>query len=205
MKDMKYILRNALVLLILTVIVVGLSICIAFYFKYLMQPVHIKADTKFKEEDLEGFIGFEDYVFVGTVKEHLGNFNDNSEIGIPYNKFKVTVDKNIKGNLKKDIEVLDLGGTTGIGAPVIIEGKEPGKQLEVGKTYLLLGSVIHDKSIVIEMPKSKIELLNYSVDANTDEINNLIKTYEEAYKNERKYERRRNKSKYDETKEEIKK
>ncbi|MEG0074049.1 MAG: hypothetical protein RR922_07005 [Clostridia bacterium] len=168
--------------------------------KYLNAPVHVNADSPFREEDLEGFIGFEDYVFVGTVKEHLGNFNDNAEIGIPYNKFKVTVEKNIKGKLKKNIEVSDIGGTNKLGSEVIIQGSEIGKSLEVGKTYILLGSVIHDESIVIEMPKSKIELLNYSEDANTDEIKNLIKTYEEAYKNERKYERERSKSKYDETK-----
>jgi hypothetical protein len=59
------------------------------------------------ETDLYSYVGFMDYVFIGTVEEEVDNVVDTD---FPTTVYQVKVNENLKGNLMDKIEVTKQGG-----------------------------------------------------------------------------------------------
>lgn len=143
------------------------------------------------------FIGFADHVFVGKIKEHIGNFpppDPKNGMPVPYNKYKVEVLENIKGKLKNEVEIVKKGGYKEIdGNKVLIriDSEDMNDYLpEVGKTYIFIASVGDKKFLSIFTSYAHVLLEDF--ENNGEKTKNLVKTYKDAYKNEKPF----NKSRY---------
>ena len=143
----------------------------------------------------EQAVGISDYVFVAKVNgiartDYIDtgsvelSLTGNKEIVAPYTVYNIDVVKNIKGELitSEPIEYMQYGGINedGKGYTYI-----PGTDfLEVGKYYLLLVNTFRaDGGILETSDKNRIILLD-DVESDEDvENSELVKKYEEAYKN----------------------
>ena len=123
-----------------------------------------------------------DYIDMGTVELKL---TGNQKKLSPYTVYNIDVVKNIKGELitSEPIEYMQYGGINedGKGYTYIPETDF----LESGKYYLLLVNTFRaDGGILETSDKNRIILLD-DVESNEDvENSELVKKYEEAYKNE---------------------
>lgn len=164
-------------------------------------------------------VGYADYVFVAYVNDLTGTvyedpvsietkYGGHKEVTDPYTNYSVTVIDNIKGNLKKDTEIplQQSGGLTSDGKMYILS--EHDELLEPDNYYIVIAYAQEDSSLLMSGPYSneKIELSNSSDKSmllETDIKSEIMSTdnfkeYQEAYKNEVKYKRKRFKSTYEE-------
>ena len=123
-----------------------------------------------------------DYIDTGTVELKL---TGNQKKLSPYTVYNVDVVKNIKGELitSEPIEYMQYGGINedGKGYTYIPETDF----LEVGKYYLLLVNTFRaDGGILETSDKNRIILLDDVESDEEVENSELVKKYEEAYKNE---------------------
>ncbi len=148
--------------------------------------IYAHADLVVNPNDIEKYIGYMDYVFIGEVKEHIGNYIiDNNQI--PENKYKILVKENLKGKLVDEIIVTKLGGYTKDGKLMLLDcDTEEDFLPEVGKQYIFMA-----------MGQSNGNLILSSAKGNVKYTEDLRKNYVNYIANEIVYERPRSISKYD--------
>lgn len=123
-----------------------------------------------------------DYIDTGTVELST---TGNKEIESPYTVYNIEVVKNIKGELltSEPIEYMQYGGVNEDGETyTFMEGTG---LLETGKYYILLVNTYKEDGGTIETSdKNRIILLDDVENDEDVENSELVKRYEEAYKNE---------------------
>ncbi len=159
-----------------------------------IQTKYVSLSSVIDSSDINKIVGFYDYVFVGEVTEHIGNFEplkDSEEMQIPYNKFKVKVLENIKGELVEETEIKKIGGymTEEDGKTSLILLDKQDYLPQVGETYVFIGSGQEDGGILIEC--------SYGQKLLSEQNEKQVNEFKKAKDNEVIYERRRYKSKYE--------
>lgn len=176
----------------------------------------IDASFTIDPNNLEAVAGYADYVFVGYVNQLTKTIYKNpvnietknggtTTVADPFTEYKVTVEKNIKGNLlqKQEIPIVKEGGITQDKKNVQVYDDDT--LPEEGKYYTFIGFAQPDGSILISGPKSNVELkdLKFSKSANKSAItDNLsddsqVSKTEKAVQNQIPRERKRFKSNYE--------
>jgi hypothetical protein len=138
------------------------------------------------ETDLNSYVGFMDYVFIGTVEEVVENVVDTD---FPTTVYQVKVDENLKGNLVDKVEVTKQGGYNNEGT-LILNATDHSKDNglpQVNNQYIFIAIGQPDGGLLLAEINGNIELTDES-------IKNEFKEY---IKNEIKYSRERFTSKYD--------
>ena len=123
-----------------------------------------------------------DYIDTGTVELST---TGNKEIESPYTVYNIEVVKNIKGELitSEPIEYMQYGGVNEDGETyTFMEGTG---LLETGKYYILLVNTFREDGGTLETSDQNRIILLDDVENDEDlENSELVKKYEEAYKNE---------------------
>lgn len=123
-----------------------------------------------------------DYIDTGTVELST---TGNKEIESPYTVYNIEVVKNIKGELltSEPIEYMQYGGVNEDGETyTFMEGTG---LLETGKYYILLVNTYREDGGTLETSDQNRIILLDDVENDEDlENSELVKKYEEAYKNE---------------------
>ena len=160
-------------------------------------PVNIsRATYMYDTSTPEQAIGISDYVFVAKVNEIIRTEHRNPitvETGLfssetittPYTFYSIDVVKNIKGELitSEPIEYMQYGGINEDGESyTFMEGTE---LLETGKYYLIMADTFGEDGGEINVTEPNRRVLLEDVN-NVEDIENseIVKKYEEAYKNE---------------------
>ena len=134
----------------------------------------------------EQAVGISDYVFVAKVNgiartDYIDtgsvelSTTSNKKIESPYTVYDIEVVKKIKGELltSEPIEFMQYGGVNEDGF------------LETGKYYILLVNTFREDGGTLETSDQNRIILLYDVENDEDvENSELVKRYEEAYKNE---------------------
>ena len=160
-------------------------------------PVNIsRATYMYDTSTPEQAIGISDYVFVAKVNEIIRTEHRNPitvETGLfssetittPYTFYSIDVVKNIKGELitSEPIEYLQYGGINEDGESyTFMEGTE---LLETGKYYLIMADTFGEDGGEINVTEPNRRVLLEDVNSVEDiENSEIVKRYEEAYKNE---------------------
>ena len=160
-------------------------------------PVNIsRATYMYDTSTPEQAIGISDYVFVAKVNEIIRTEHRNPitvETGLfssetittPYTFYSIDVVKNIKGELitSEPIEYMQYGGINEDGESyTFMEGTE---LLETGKYYLIMADTFGEDGGEINVTEPNRRVLLEDVNSAEDiENSEIVKKYEEAYKNE---------------------
>lgn len=123
-----------------------------------------------------------EYIDIGTVELGL---TGNKKVEAPYTVYNIQVVKNIKGDLitSEPIEFMQYGGINEDGETYT--SMEGIGLLETGKYYILLVNTYKEDGGTIETSdKNRIILLDDVENDEDVENSELVKRYEEAYKNE---------------------
>ena len=160
-------------------------------------PVNIsRATYMYDTSTPEQAIGISDYVFVAKVNEIIRTEHRNPitvETGLfssetittPYTFYSIDVVKNIKGELitSEPIEYMQYGGINEDGESyTFMEGTE---LLETGKYYLIMADTFGEDGGEINVTEPNRRVLLEDVNSVEDiENSEIVKRYEEAYKNE---------------------
>ncbi|NMD72884.1 hypothetical protein HHO41_21960 [Bacillus sp. DNRA2] len=132
--------------------------------------------------------------------------NGQKEVSTPYTNYKITVVKNIKGNIKKDksIPITKAGGVDKDNSSVILF--EDDNLPETNKLYVFLAYAQEDGSLLVSGPNSNILVGNsnkseISTNLPLDEkASKVISSYEKAKTNQVVRERIHFTSNFDENK-----
>ena len=192
-KSKKFIIMS--VVFVLTIVVaVGIYF---FYGKKMQNAVTITGSMyMFDTSTPEKAVGISDYVFVAKINKiarteyrdpvtiETGLFS--SEVWTtPYTYYEIEVVKNIKGELiaSEPIEYMQYGGINEDGETyTFMEGTG---LLETGKYYILMADTFGGDGGIIEVTEPNRRILLDDVENDEDvENSELVKRYEEAYKNE---------------------
>lgn len=192
MKNSKKFVIMSVVFVLIIVVAVGVYLFYKSISYYTITSVLYMYDTSIPEQA----VGISDYVFVakvdgidrtdyidtGTVELSLSG---NKKIKSPYTVYDIEVVKNIKGELltSKPIEYMHYGGINKDGKSyTYIPEVRP---LETGKYYILLVNTFRENGGALETSdKNRIILLDDVENDEDIENSELVKKYEEAYKNE---------------------
>lgn len=144
---------------------------------------YVMTESIIDVNNINEIIGFSDYVFTGKVLEHIGNYpsdETNNEI-FPYNKYKVEVLDNYKGELQKNIEIKKIGGyeNTKRGEVLTLLDETLGDTKDflpvVGETYLFTAVADANGSIVVSGPSGHMPIKDtkdiYSIQ---DDVENVV-------------------------------
>ena len=160
-------------------------------------PVNIsRATYMYDTSTPEKAVGISDYVFVAKINEitrtehrnpitvETGLFSSKT-ITTPYTFYSIEVIKNIKGELitSEPIEYMQYGGLNEDGKSyTFMEGTE---LLETGKYYIIMADTFGEDGGDINVTEPNRRILLEDVN-NIEDVENseLVKRYEEAYKNE---------------------
>ena len=192
MKKSKKFITMSVIFVLIIVVAVGIYLFYKSIPYNTITSVLYMYDTSIPEQA----VGISDYVFVAKINgiartDYIDtgtvelSTTGNKKIESPYTVYNIEVVKNIKGELitSEPIEYMQYGGINedGKGYTYIPETGF----LEAGKYYLLLVNTFRaDGGILETSDKNRIILLD-DVESNEDvENSELVKKYEEAYKNE---------------------
>ncbi len=146
--------------------------------------VYDSTDLVINPVEMEAYIGFADYVFIGEVTEYVDNYIPNDDI--PLSIYRVSVKENLKGTLLNSVEVVREGGYNQKGELEIYISDRNMPFPEIGKKYIFIGVGKEDGSLHLAPVKGNVE---YTEDLRKNYINYIA--------NEIVYERPRSISKYD--------
>lgn len=158
--------------------------------------IYDEASFMVNVDNPEEIVSWGDYVFVAKVESELRTEytdiyeNDNGSItGKPYTVYSITVIDNIKGKLKKNVEIefFKHGGVNYDGKSIsLLDGD---KLLECGKYYILVAAAESDGRLGQGIPNAAIEL---DAEDKHDIVSNAeYKKFKKYVKNEVKFERKR--------------
>lgn len=169
---------------------------ISFYLQGRPFPVLLQIEPLFPPDNLPAIIGFADYMFVGKVTKHLGNFappDPREGMPIPFNRYHVEVLENIKGKLEKKVEITKKGGYVkkwGATKQYIYDcGGDPDCLPDVGKTYLFIAVAGQNSELSVLVTGGQVLI-------DGDDAKAIVDKYKDAFKNEIPYERERFNVKY---------
>lgn len=163
---------------------------------------YISGDYVIDMKNPKEVVGLGDYVFVAQVNEEIKTVHRNikeigtKKIGMPYTIYTITVIDNLKGKIKKNtpIEFEKFGGVNIDNKSISLS--EGDVMLEEGEYYIIVASSEPDGRLAQGGPTAVIKL-----DVNSkDDIKSSqeYKDYVKYCKEEKKFERTRFKSKYEE-------
>lgn len=178
-----------------------------------LSRVYMDGTFSINMDDPRETVGDADYVFLARVDEKGDTVYKNTvqietekgtkEISTPYTNYKVTVLKNIKGNLQTDqsIPVQKVGGIDKQGDSIVTF--EDDTLPEVNKTYVFLAYAQDDGSLLISGPHSNTLVSNIGKAVTSKTVksyadkSDVVSYYEKALKNQITTDRKRSISKYD--------
>ena len=180
-KSKKFIIMSVIFVLII-VVAVGVYLFYISIFRIPQVTDLYSYDTSIPEQA----VGISDYVFVAKVNgiartDYIDtgsvelSTTGNKKIESPYTVYDIEVVKKIKGELltSEPIEFMQYGGVNEDGF------------LETGKYYILLVNTFREDGGTLETSDQNRIILLYDVENDEDvENSELVKRYEEAYKNE---------------------
>ena len=180
-KSKKFIIMSVIFVLII-VVAVGVYLFYISIFRIPQVTDLYSYDTSIPEQA----VGISDYVFVAKVNgiartDYIDtgsvelSTTGNKKIESPYTVYDIEVVKKIKGELltSEPIEFMQYGGVNEDGF------------LETGKYYILLINTFREDGGTLETSDQNRIILLYDVENDEDvENSELVKRYEEAYKNE---------------------
>ena len=190
-KSKKFIIMSVIFVLIIVVVVV----VYLFYISISRIP-QVTELYSYNTSIPEQAVGISDYVFVAKVNgiartDYIDtgtvelSTTGNKEIESPYTVYNIEVVKNIKGELitSELIEYMQYGGINEDGETyTFMEGTG---LLETGKYYILLVNTYREDGGTLETSDQNRIILLDDVENDEDvENSELVKRYEEAYKNE---------------------
>ena len=190
-KSKKFIIMSVVFVLII-VVAVGV-----YLFFSTMQNTTISSGMYMYDTSIpERAVGISDYVFVakidGIARTEYRNpttvetgLSSSETRTTPYTVYNIEVIKNIKGELitSEPIEYMQYGGINEDGETyTFMEGTG---LLETGKYYILMVDTFEGNGGIIEVTEPNRRILLDDVENDEDvENSELVKRYEEAYKNE---------------------
>ena len=190
--------KSKLFIIMSVVIVLIIVVAVGVYLFYKSLPYNTITSVLYMYDTSipEQAVGISDYVFVAKVNgiartDYIDtgtvelSTTGNKKIESPYTVYNIEVVKNIKGELLTSIpiEYMQYGGVSedGKGYTYIPETGF----LETGKYYILLVNTFREDGGTLETSdKNRIILLEDVENDEDVENSELVKKYEEAYKNE---------------------
>lgn len=163
-----------------------------------LQVITQSSDSVINPENPKEIVGFSDYYFIGRVEEVVNTEYRNvvtietedgdKEVADPYTHYKISVIKNIKGELPldKDIQLTKSGGMLKDESAVVLY--EDDILPEEGKVYVIAANIQKDGEILASGPNTVQEVNINTMSSQEDEA---YKIYEYNYENEIPYERQR--------------
>ena len=192
MKKSKKIIIMSVIFVLIIVVAVGV-----YLFYSTMQNTTISSGMYMYDTSTpERAVGISDYVFVakidGIARTEYRNpitvetgLSSSETRTTPYTVYNIEVVKNIKGELitSEPIEYMQYGGINEDGETyTFMEGTG---LLETGKYYILMVGTFEGDGGIIEVTEPNRRILLDDVENDEDvENSELVKRYEEAYKNE---------------------
>ena len=192
MKKSKKIIIMSVVFVLIIVVAVGVYL----YFSTMQNTTISSGIYMYDTSTPERAVGISDYVFVakidGIARTEYRNpttvetgLSSSETRTTPYTVYNIEVVKNIKGELitSEPIEYMQYGGINEDGETyTFIEGTG---LLETGKYYILMADTFEGDGGIIEVTEPNRRILLDDVENDEDvENSELVKRYEEAYKNE---------------------
>lgn len=188
--------KKFIIMSVIFVLIIVVAVAVYLFYISISRIPQVTELYSYNTSIPEHAVGISDYVFVAKVNgiartDYIDtgtvelSTTGNKEIESPYTVYNIEVVKNIKGELitSEPIEYMQYGGINedGKGYTYIPETDF----LESGKYYLLLVNTFRaDGGILETSDKNRIILLD-DVESDEDvENTELVKKYEEAYKNE---------------------
>lgn len=188
--------KKFIIMSVIFVLIIVIAVGVYLFYKSIpyntITSVLYMYDTSIPEQA----VGISDYVFVAKVNgiartDYIDtgsvelSLTGNKEIVAPYTVYNIDVVKNIKGELitSEPIEYMQYGGINedGKGYTYIPETGF----LETGKYYILLVNTFREDGGTLETSDQNRIILLDDVEKDEDvENSELVKRYEEAYKNE---------------------
>ncbi|BBN98746.1 hypothetical protein [Sporolactobacillus terrae] len=179
-----------------------------------LKKVYVEGSFSINVDSPRATVGDADYVFVGRViQKDKTSYKDTvtvetanggaKEVSTPYSNYKVSVLKNIKGNLKVDssIPIQKFGGVNKDHTEIVLY--EDDQLPEENKTYVFLAYAQDDGSLLISGPNSNKIIGDNSNEATAKNISlyakksDVISDYQNAYEHQIETKRDRSISKYD--------
>lgn len=192
MKKSKKFITMSVIFVLIIVVAVGIYLFYKSIPYNTITSVLYMYDTSIPEQA----VGISDYVFVAKINgiartDYIDtgtvelSTTGNKEIESPYTVYNIEVVKNIKGELltSEPIEYMQYGGVNEDGETyTFMEGTG---LLETGKYYILLVNTYREDGGTLETSDQNRIILLDDVENDEDlENSELVKKYEEAYKNE---------------------
>lgn len=140
--------------------------------------------------DVENFIAYSDYVFIGEVVEIGETASVNSQpTNIPYTDMIINVEENLKGTLKNEIKLKKIGGTNKKTKMKYIIKSNGKKDLfpEVGKKYIFIACCEQDGTILSQFDgclfftEENYNTVKKSIEKNVDFIKERYTSSYELY------------------------
>lgn len=188
--------KKFIIMSVVFVLIIVVAVGVYLYFSTMQNTTISSGIYMYDTSTPERAVGISDYVFVakidGIARTEYRNpttvetgLSSSETRTTPYTVYNIEVVKNIKGELitSEPIEYMQYGGINEDGETyTFIEGTG---LLETGKYYILMADTFEGDGGIIEVTEPNRRILLDDVENDEDvENSELVKRYEEAYKNE---------------------
>ena len=188
--------KKFIIMSVVFVLIIVVAVAVYLFYISISRIPQVTELYSYNTSIPEQAVGISDYVFVAKVNgiartDYIDtgtvelSTTGNKEIESPYTVYNIEVVKNIKGELitSELIEYMQYGGINEDGETyTFMEGTG---LLETGKYYILLVNTYREDGGTLETSDQNRIILLDDVESDEDvENSELVKKYEEAYKNE---------------------
>lgn len=188
--------KKFIIMSVIFVLIIVVAVAVYLFYISISRIPQVTELYSYNTSIPEQAVGISDYVFVAKVNgiartDYIDtgtvelSTTGNKEIESPYTVYNIEVVKNIKGELitSELIEYMQYGGINEDGETyTFMEGTG---LLETGKYYILLVNTYREDGGTLETSDQNRIILLDDVESDEDvENSELVKKYEEAYKNE---------------------
>ena len=188
--------KKFIIMSVVFVLIIVVAVGVYLYFSTMQNTTISSGIYMYDTSTPERAVGISDYVFVakidGIARTEYRNpttvetgLSSSETRTTPYTVYNIEVVKNIKGELitSESIEYMQYGGINEDGETyTFMEGTG---LLETGKYYILMADTFEGDGGIIEVTEPNRRILLDDVENDEDvENSELVKRYEEAYKNE---------------------
>lgn len=188
--------KKFIIMSVIFVLIIVVAVAVYLFYISISRIPQVTELYSYNTSIPEQAVGISDYVFVAKVNgiartDYIDtgtvelSTTGNKEIESPYTVYNIEVVKNIKGELitSEPIEYMQYGGVNEDGETyTFMEGTG---LLETGKYYILLVNTFREDGGTLETSDQNRIILLDDVENDEDvENSELVKRYEEAYKNE---------------------
>ncbi len=188
--------KKFIIMSVVFVLIIVVAVGVYLFFSTMQNTTISSGIYMYDTSTPERAVGISDYVFVakidGIARTEYRNpttvetgLSSSETRTTPYTVYNIEVVKNIKGELitSESIEYMQYGGINEDGETyTFMEGTG---LLETGKYYILMVDTFEGNGGIIEVTEPNRRILLDDVENDEDvENSELVKRYEEAYKNE---------------------